>query len=131
MKRLLLLLCLCLPGLIFAELPPSVYESMQSKASEYLNIEVLRVDIEAGETPDQQRIHIMALVEKVNRSSNNLKEGEVVKFVYTVTSHPKGWNGPAEIPILSEKDKAIAYLSRVENSPDYRPTAGAMSFRNF
>ena len=104
---------------------------MQSKASEFLNIEVLRVDIEAGENPDQQRIHITALVEKANRTSHNLKGGEIVNVVYTVTAHPKGWTGPGEIPILAEKDKTLAYLSRAENSTEYVPTAGAMSFRNF
>ena len=131
MQRFLILLILSLPGLLFAELPPSAYEAMQVKASEFLNIEVLQVDIEAGKTSTEQRVHIMALVGKVNRSSNNVKDGDVVNIVYTVTSHPAGWSGPREIPILSEKDKTVAYLQRVENSLEYQPTAGAMSVRNF
>ena len=129
MYRLLFLLCL--PGLLLAELPPSAYEAMQAKATEFLNIEVLQVDIEAGKSPDEQRVHIKAMIEKVNRTANGLKDGGIVNIVYTVTAHPSGWTGPREIPILSEKDKTVAYLARVENSLEYQPTAGAMSFRNF
>ena len=131
MKRFLSFLLLSLPGLIFAELPPSAYETMQSKASEFLNIEVLQVVIEAGKSPDQQQIHIMALINKVNRTATNLKEGDVVNIVYNVTSHPNGRPGQGEIPILTEKEKPVAYLSRIDNSSNYQPGAGSMSFRNF
>lgn len=104
---------------------------MQAKAPEYLGIEVLRVDIEAGESPDQQKVHIMAMVDKVNRTASGLKESDVIHFTYAITDRPKGWPGAGEIPILSEKDKTVAYLSGIENSTNYRPAAGAMSFRNF
>lgn len=113
-----------------AELPPSVYESMQTKASECLDIEVLRVEIEPGETADKQTVHVTALVSQVHRSANGLKNGDVINILYTVTDHPKGWVGPGEIPILSERDKTVAYLGK-DDSGDYKPVAGTMSFRNF
>ena len=131
MHRYLILLALCLPGLTFAELPPSAYEAMQAKATEHLNIEVLQVNIEAGKKPDEQRVQIMAIVNKVHCSSNSVKEGDVINILYTVTAHPGGWTGPREIPILSEKEKTIAFLNRIENSLNYQPSAGAMSFRVF
>ncbi len=55
MRALGLLLLLLLPLSLNAELPPSAYDAMQKKAGEYLNIEVLRVDIEPGENPNEQR----------------------------------------------------------------------------
>ena len=132
MKRLLFIfLAVGLPAIIFAELPPSAYEAMQAKAPEFLNIEVLQVTIDAGKTDTEQQVHVMAVVNKVDRSANNLKEGDIVNIVYTVNAHPKGWTGPREIPVLSEKDKTVAYLKRLENTLNYQPIAGAMSFRNF
>ena len=131
MLRLFVSLFFCLAGAAFAELPPSAYEAMQTKSPEYLNIEVLRVNIEAGSKPDQQLVHVMAIVGKVIRTSNGLKEGDVVNIVYSVTAHAPGWAGPREIPILAEKDSTVAYLARLENSLNYTPTAGSMSFRNF
>ncbi len=132
MSRFPLIACLCLlPHLLCGELPPSAYEAMQAAATEHLMIEVLRVDIEAGDVPEQQKVHLTALVSSVTRTANNLKAGEVLSVTYAVTDRPKGWAGPGEIPILSEKDKTVAYLAKIGESPDYRPAAGAMSFRNF
>ena len=125
------LIFFCFSGLLLAELPPSAYETMQKKATEALNLEVLQVDVQAGKAPGQQQIHIMALVDKVLRTSNNLSEGDVINVVYTVTPHSNASTGQREIPILSERIKTPAYLSKVENSANYQPVAGAMSFRNF
>ena len=130
MRRLILLLAtLCLPP-IHAELPPSAYERMQKAATEAVDIEVLRVDIEPGEAAGSQNIHLTALVNKVTRTAN-VKEGDLIKIDYTVTGHEKGWAGPGEIPILEEKQKTIAYLVKNPSANSFHPAAGAMSFRNF
>lgn len=113
-----------------AELPPSAYESMQAKAPEYLRIEVLRVNVEPGESPTQQRVHVVALTTEVFRTKSGLKPGEIVNILYTVTEHPQGWAGPGEVPIPNEKERTVAYLAKTEGS-DFVPAAGRMSFINF
>ena len=130
MRRLILLLAILCPVLIRAELPPSAYERMQKAATEAVEIEVLRVDIEPGEAPGSQNLHITALVNKVTRAAN-VKENDLIKIQYTVTAHEKGWAGPGEIPILEEKQKTLAYLAKDPSTEDFHPAAGAMSFRNF
>jgi hypothetical protein len=130
MRRLILLLAILFPALIRAELPPSAYERMQKAATEVVDIEVLRVDIEPGEAAGSQNIHLMALVNKVTRIAN-VKEGDLIKINYTVTGHEKGWSGPGEIPILEEKEKTLAYLVKDPSADTFHPAAGAMSFRNF
>ena len=131
MRRLILLLAILCPVLIHAELPPSAYERMQKASTEVVEIEVLRVDIEPGDAPTRQDVRIMALVNKVDRTSSNLKSGELINIFYTVTSREKGWVGPGEIPILSEKDKTVAHLVKDPANEDFHPAAGAMSFRTF
>ena len=129
MNLRLLLIFLVMP-VLRAELPPSAYESMQAKAPEYLRIEVLRVDVEPGESPTQQRVHVVALTTEVFRSTSGLKPNEILNIFYTVTDHPQGWVGPGEVPIPSEKERSVAYLVRTE-AGDFAPAAGRMSFTNF
>jgi phenylpyruvate tautomerase PptA (4-oxalocrotonate tautomerase family) len=113
-----------------AELPPSAYEAMQAKAPEYLRIEVLRVNVEPGESPTQKKVHLIALTTAVVRTTSGLKPNEIVNIYYTVTEHPQGWAGPGEIPIPREKDQSVAYLKKAEGG-DFAPAAGRMSFSNF
>ena len=114
----------------YAELPPSAYEAMQTKAPEYVQIEVLRVEVEPGEAPTQRRVHLIALTMAVVRTASGLKPNEIVNIFYTVTEHPEGWDGPGEIPIPKERDRSVAYLEKTEGG-DFAPVAGRMSFSNF
>ena len=130
MRRLILLLAmLCLPA-IHAELPPSAYERMQAAATEVVEIEVLRVEVEPGEAPGSQNIRLTVLVNKASRTAN-VKENDLIKIHYTVTGHEKGWTGPGEIPVLEEKAKTLAYLIKDPATEDFHPAAGVMSCRNF
>jgi len=132
MRRFLFLIAIVVcPLVLRAELPPSVYEARQKSAPELLNIEILRVEIEPGDAPERQNVRIMALVNKVTRTATDVKEGGLINIFYTVTARQNGWAGPGEIPILEEKDKTVAYLTKVEASDEYAPAAGAMTFRNF
>jgi hypothetical protein len=130
MKFRLLLMVLVLIPVLHAELPPSAYESMQAKAPEYFKVEILRVDVEPGETPTQQKVHLVALITQVIRTASGAKPNEIVNILYTVTEHPKGWVGPGAVPIPSEKEQTVAYLSKTE-AGDFEPAAGRMSFTNF
>ncbi len=123
-------LLLLVPALLFAELPPSAYEAMQAKASDYVRIEVLRVDVEPGDSPTQQKIQMVALVTEVIRSASDLKVSDIINISYTVTEHPQGWAGPGAIPILTEKQVTLAYLQK-EESGDFAAAAGRMTFENF
>lgn len=131
MRALGLLLLLLLPLSLNAELPPSAYDAMQKKAGEYLNIEVLRVDIEPGDNPNEQKVQIAALVSSVDRTSSDVKQGDFISISYTVTEREKGWVGAGEVPILNEKDQTVAYLTKIPDGDGYAPAAGRMSFSNF
>lgn len=119
------------PFFLHAELPPSAYEAMQSKAPEYLKIEVLRVEIEPADSPVKQKVQLMALVTGVERSASGVKEGDFINIGYVVTEHPQGWAGPGEIPFLNEKDQTVAYLTKDPETGTFSPAAGRMSFSNF
>lgn len=131
MRRFLLMLAVVCPLLLRAELPPSAYETMQKAATDLLTIEVLRVEIEPGDAPGRQNVHVMALVNGVTRSASSVKEGDLINMIYTVTDREKGWTGPGEIPILEERAKTMAYLVKDTDKGDFHPAAGSMSFRNF
>ena len=113
-----------------AELPPSAYESMQTKAPEHLQVQILRVDIAPGKNDASQEIQAMAMVEKVERSASGLKPGDVLNIAYTLEERPPGWVGPGQVPILAEGE-TVAYLKKLDKSETYAPAAGAMSFHNF
>lgn len=118
-------------SVVFAELPPSAYEEKQKAASEKLDLRVMRVEVEPGANPKEQVVRITAIVDKVDRTASGLNEGDFLTIIYTVLERPPGWVGPGAIPILSQKDKTVAYLQRIPDSRDYQPVAGAMSFSNF
>ena len=124
-----LFLLFIVPGL-HAELPPSAYEAMQAKAAEQLEIEVLRVSVETGESPTQKDVHVVALTVKVIRTGSDLKPNEIINILYSIRDHPQGWAGAGEVPIPVEKTHSVAYLTRME-SGDFAPAAGRMSFSNF
>ncbi len=125
----ILLLFLLMPTLR-AELPPSAYESLQRKAPEHLKIEILQVTVQSGETPTQQKVHIVALVTDVLRTASGLKPNEILNISYSVTEHPRGWAGPGEVPIPNAKERSVAYLTKTDGG-DFAPAAGRMSFSNF
>ena len=116
---------------LHAELPPSVYEQMQAAAPEYLEVEILRVDIEPGAEPGQQDVEITARIAKVNRSSANLQPGGMLNILYTLAARPPGFVGPGQVTIPAEGDKTVAYLKNGEKPEEFEPAAGAMTFRNF
>lgn len=118
-------------ALTFAELPPSAYEAKQKAAPERLKIEVMRVDVEPGDQPGQQRVVAAALVSEVTRTASELVPGQLIDIVYTITERPRGFSGPGEVPLLSERDVTVAYLARSAETAVYAPAAGVMSFRDF
>jgi hypothetical protein len=116
---------------LHAELPPSAYEQMQTAAPEYLEVEILRVDIKPGAEQGQQDVEITARITKVNWSSANLQPGGMLNILYTLTARPPGFVGPGQVTIPSEGDKTVAYLKNGEKPDEFAPAAGAMTFRNF
>jgi len=128
--HLLIVLFFLSPVLARAELAPSAYEAMQAAASDYVRIEVLRVDVEPGSEPTDQNVSLVATVSEVIRTGSGLKPGDIITITYVLKEHPKGWAGPGPVPVLSESQQTIAYLKK-EETGDYSPAAGRMSFSNF
>jgi hypothetical protein len=116
---------------IHAELPPSAYERMQNEAPEFLNLDILRVDVVPETEPDRQNVLITARIVNVNRTSSNLQVGGVLSILYTLTSSPQGFVGPGHVSIPNEGDKTVAYLKNGEKPDEFEPAAGAMTFHNF
>lgn len=116
---------------LHAELPPSAYEQMQTAAPEYLEVEILRVDIKPGAEQGQEDVEITARIAKVNRSSANLQPGGMLNILYTLTARPPGFVGHGQVTIPAEGDKTVAYLKNGEKPDEFVPAAGAMTFRNF
>ncbi|MEI8293823.1 MAG: hypothetical protein WCG66_07505 [bacterium] len=114
-----------------AELPPSAYEQMQAESPEFLDVEILRVDIEPGAEADQQDVQLTARILTVHRTSSNLQQGGMLNIVYTLTARPPGFVGPGQVSIPAEGDKTVAYLKNGEKPDEFLPAAGAMTFRNF
>ncbi len=114
-----------------AELPPSVYEARQKAAAEALQVEVLRVEIEPGDAADQQKVTAIVMVTGVQRTATELKPDQIINISYVITERPKGFNGPGEIPLLTEGSSTVAYLAKHEEEPVYLPVAGVMSFQHF
>jgi hypothetical protein len=130
MKKFALAL-LMFSGAAFAELPPSAYSNMQAKAGDVVTVEVLRVENTPGADANQQQIAVLAQVSDVRRSTDGLKAGDFVTITYTINKHQAGWVGPGEIPLLAEKAETIAYLTKDQDTGNYSPAAGRMSFSDF
>lgn len=131
MRRFIALVILvCAASILRAELPPSAYEKMQSDSPDVLRINILRVDSDPA-TPETTSVTILAEIVKIGRSSGELKKGDLITIKYQVTERPKGWVGPGEIPIPEINTETVAFLKPIENSSDFAPAAGAMSFSTF
>ena len=114
-----------------AELPPSAYEAMQAKAPEFLEVEILRVDVKPGNDRNEKKITLTARVAKAFRSATGVTEGAVITITYSEVNRPAGWVGPGRVPILQEGEKNVAFLEKGPKSNQYLPAAGAMTFQRF
>ena len=131
MHRLILALSLFLTATLMAELPPSAYDAMQAKATEFLEVEVLNVDVKPSEATNEKKITLTARVGKAFRSATGVTEGSVISITYSEVNRPTGWGGPGRVPILKEGDKKVAYLGKGPKPNQYLPAAGAMTFQQF
>ncbi len=114
-----------------ASLPPSAYESLQAKAPEHLEIEVLLSEITPSEEPGTFSVVAEGRVAKVHRSRSGTREGDIIVISYRVKESPGGQPARGEIPFLAEGERRVAYLESAEKPLRFRPAAAAMSFDNF
>lgn len=130
-RAISLLLLLLTFSVLHAELPPSAYEEMQKKASEFVKIRVLQVTVGPGEKEGQTLIEATAQVLEVKRSAAGLKPDAIIHIEYHRMEQPQGFVGPRPIPLLQQGEETIAFLAPLPDSPDYQPAAGGMSFEQF
>jgi hypothetical protein len=112
-----------------AELPPSVYQELQEKSPEALNIKVESVKTDKSEEPTLTRLSITAeaRVEKVTRSASGLKPGDKIRISYTYVNHKQPIVGPSEPDLLKEGRSYPAFLTGKDGV--YTPAARGYSFR--
>lgn len=103
---------------------------VQHAAPEVLRIQVLQVSVQPDGDASRD-VTMLAEVLKVGRSQTSLKADDMVTIKYKLTTHPAGWVGPGDVPVLKENTETVAYLSKAANSENYAPAAGAMSFDQF
>ena len=131
MRILAAVLFLSLPAMLIARLPPSAYESLQAKAPEHLEIQVLLAEINPSEEAGIFAVRAEGRVEKVHRSQSDTKEGDIIVITYRVKESPTGQPARGEIPFLAEGEQRVAYLENSGKPLEFRPAAAAMSFDNF
>jgi hypothetical protein len=112
-------------------LAPSAYEELQKNATEVVQIEVLKVEVEPGEELREEVLRITAAVLDVERSASGVRTGDFIQISYSVQSGDNGQPLPAEVPILKEGQRTIAFLQTEEGRAFLVPAAGAMSFSRF
>jgi hypothetical protein len=110
-----------------ADLTPREYRRMQREAPEVLKIEVVAVH----ERPirDRERefeISVEAKIRRIERSSARLRDGEVIKIVYT--HHRRERTVAGEPPLLERGNQYPAFLTKVEGERLFKPAAGQYSF---
>lgn len=136
LRPLALLLVLALPA--FAELPPEVYLAMQQASPEVLHIEILSVDIDRDfHKPDgcgffefeiDRNLTVKAKVLSVIRSRSGVRPGAMLEIKYTSVRRCEGFTGPRSIPLLYEKDRVFAYLTKTNRG--FEPAARGASFES-
>ena len=122
---------LSLPAMLIASLSPFAYESLQGKAPEHLEIQVLLAEINPSEEAGIFAVRAEGRVEKVHRSQSDTKVGDIIVITYRVKESPTGQPARGEIPFLAEGEQRVAYLENSGKPLEFRPAAAAMSFDNF
>jgi hypothetical protein len=106
-----------------AAIPEFVYRDMQNSAPEFLHITVLSVDKPSTTRPYDARpggtvttinVTMTAKVDGVLRTDSGLTPGAVIVVRYTVTHQSPPTPGPQEAAILSNGEKARAYLVKLD-----------------
>lgn len=112
-----------------AELPPSVYQELQEKSPEALNIMVESVKIDKSEESSLTRLSITAeaKVETVTRSASGVKPGDKIRISYTHISYKRPVAGPSEPDILKEGRSYPAFVTGEDGV--FTPAARGYSFR--
>ena len=129
MKKILLLLSMLLTHILYAELPPYVYDDLKNNAPESLTIEVTQVE-RSSLLFEGTTVTAKAKVIRTVRSATALQRGDSITIRYTTTAGTikPGWVGPSPVPILKEGKSYKAYLIKEDEKSEYKPAARGKSF---
>ena len=113
-----------------AELPPWVYGQEQRAAPLRLELEVLTVQRWPLLQPSQLLVRAQVLAVIRQPRGGRLRPGDRLQLRYPLPAqHPRGWVGPAPLPLLSAGERVPAWLAPdPAGSGVYRPAAGGYSF---
>lgn len=135
----LALLVLCLAT--FQEVPPAAaerpldhYAQWQKAAPEYLDIEIIDLNIRVEQKNDRLKVHhvqALAIVHRVYRTTTELAEGEEISIHYEHMEDLVTRAGPAAIPLLKKGEKYPAFLEINPTRDSYDPAASNQSFRPY
>lgn len=116
--------------MVFAELPPEVYEEMQRKSPEVMKIHVNKVESERLGLLDfsgDRRQAVEATVISVTRTGSGLKAGDAIVIRYIARNPDEEMARPSPIPQLKEGKEYPAWLSKAK-AGHYEPAARGYSF---
>jgi hypothetical protein len=113
------------------ELPPYVYQELQTKSPEVLTIKVESVSIATSDEASLKRLTITAdaRVEKVIRSASGLKPGDAIRISYVRLEHKQPMAGPSEPEVLQKDRSYPAFLVKAPEDEAYSLAARSFSFR--
>jgi hypothetical protein len=113
-----------------AELPPWVYGQEQREAPLRLELEVLTVQRWPLLQPRQLLLRAQVLAVMRQPRGGRLRPGDRLQLRYPLLAqHPRGWVGPAPLPLLTAGQRVQAWLAPDPAGPSvYRPAAGGYSF---
>ena len=118
-----LLVTLAIGSSLKAELPPSAYADMQSKAPEMVAFRVMQLNATV-DSYGNQSVTIYGKITEVRRSKAHLRVGQTIKVTYSIRGQVLA--GPSSCPLLMPNQVYGSYLKWGGNS--YVPAAMGRSF---
>lgn len=128
-----LLCAFLLSAPVWAELPPSAYDSFRKDAPDAVVMKLDKVTTTPltgeGLAPESCHVVVDGTVTGVRRSAHKLKKGDRVRFAYDHTVHTMGWAGPRVMPVLAKGAVTPVYLRKTA-AGGWEPAAQGGSFQD-
>jgi hypothetical protein len=114
-----------LPDVLRAELPPTAYNSLRTKAEEALILTVSQVQT-AQLAADKTGVTLTAKVLAKERSKAGLAIGDTITITYEIITANRP--SPRRLKVLQQGQTYPAFLNRAEDGKRFQPAAYGLSF---